>query len=303
MINFVTMLARKSASLLERYGFPATEIDFPWREYRFAVATKAGLFLCTPHSSRRVMDGHFYGMTFAGRTLLIFEALPRIRRGRVIAIDDMGRCSIILRGLSHGCHQIEFWNGSLYVVDSYNNRILRFAGGDWRPTGTFHPLGRLDRGRASANYAHMNSLLFRGGRAFIICHNETQKTGRVSEILICDLEFNILERRALEAGNAHNIAFLDGMPVICDSAGGTVTDGRRCYAKYACFTRGLAIAPDMIAVGESEYGNREKRPELSGWIDFHRRDWSLIARLPLPGMVQEIRALFAPDLGLSAYND
>lgn len=276
-------------------------VDFPWRDYAFAVATKRGLFLSRPGKLHHVLPGQFYGLTFIDDALIGFECQMKARTGRLIRISRAtGRMDVLVEGLSPGCHQIDLIRGQLYVTNTYENAILTIDPNTWQITGEHFPLGQLsEEGRSSANYAHINSIWFDGAIIRLLCHNETAKTGRPSEILECGPDMQLRARVPTTAGNAHNIVVDAGSVLICDSANATVSNGTQPIKSFDHFTRGLSLPDGMIVVGESEYASRENRENVGGWINYLDPDWNLIERQRSPGMVQEIRALFREDRALS----
>jgi hypothetical protein len=284
-----------------QYLFPPRQITFPADGYEFVVATTAGLFLCWPNLCQKILSGQIYGVTFTANELCYFEAFPRLSQGRVRAIDKSGRSRTLISDLSPGCHQIEYWNGNLYILDTYNNAVLCYDARTWRKSGTFYPCGALSAGRASENYAHLNSILFCNGRVFLLCHNETTKTGKSSELLTCDAAFNILERRTLDAGNAHNIAAFGEDFIICDSNGGRIIGGNKTYASSRGFLRGLSVSSTRVVVGASDIADRSERADHNGEVLVYDHNWNPLAQMPVAGMVHEIRAFWRPDFGLSTY--
>lgn len=263
------------------------------------VATKAGLYLTTPHESWLLCRGSFYGLTRLGADLLCFQAFPRAGRGRVLRISPAGTVETLIRSLPWGCHQIDQRDGRVYVTDTHRNAVRVYAPGTYALEGEFHPLGELDRGRSSANYAHFNSILVEGERIHLLCHNDTMKGGRRSEILVCDRRFRVLEKIPTPFGSAHNLVLLDGEYVSCDSQHSAVASLARKLHVFENFTRGLSVTDRHVVVGESAYGERSLRARMAGWVSYFDRDWNPVGRLELPGMVQEIRALHEPDWGLS----
>lgn len=262
------------------------------------VATKVGLFALADRRPLLLREGNFYGLTRDGDSLLAFEAFPRIGRGRVLRLDPAGTWSVAVPGLPWGCHQIDVIDGGLWVLDTHHNAVRRF-GLDGRPRDVAYPLGRLGRGRRSPNYGHMNSLWSDGSRVYILCHNETAKTGRRSEILVCGSGLAVERVLPTEAGSAHNLALWRGQPLLCDSLGERLLHGGRALSRIPGFLRGLSIGPAEILVGQSSYGPRSAREALPGGITAIDHDGAIRWQLPLPGQVQEIRGWRAPDAGLS----
>jgi len=270
----------------------------------YLVATPRGLLAAGPDGYRWLARGHYYGISFSGDAIDCFEKLAG--RGRVVRLrrrgDRIVEARVVLKDLSPGCHQIDWAGGFLYVTDTYNNRVLKFDPG-FRLVEGYYPLGPCERGRASDNYAHINSVLFHGGAPYLVCHNETAKTGRPSQVLRCDGAFRVAHTYDGCGASAHNIVFLpDGTGLVCDSGGARVLDLEgRTRAKVDLFARGLSADPSGIVVGGSELAEREARASVGGRLYFFTPDFAPRGTLDLPGMVQEVRRLDGEDYSLSAY--
>jgi hypothetical protein len=162
-----------------------------------------------------------------------------------------------------------------------------------------YPLGSLEEGRKSANYAHINSVYGFSDRIYLVCHNETKKTGKLSQIAVLDHSIEVRELIMTKARNAHHVGMYKGQTYCCDSlGGGLLCDGKTVFTTDL-FTRGLSISDDGILLGGSEYAARSKRESASGAIFLLDHDFNLQQMIQLPGMVQEIRRLDAVDYGLS----
>ena len=272
--------------------------------FPYLVATKRGLFAAGPDQYRLIAPGHYYGVSFRDGGIYCFEKLAG--RGRVVRYrregNRIGEGRVVIRDLSEGCHQIDWAGDFLYVTDTYNNRVLKFDGA-YRQVAEFYPLGRCERGRASDNYAHINSVVFFAGYAFLVCHNETAKTGRASQVLRCSPDFEVLQTYERCGASAHNIVLLpDRSALVCDSGGAQVIDLHGAVrAKVDLFTRGLSVNATEVVVGGSELADRGSRERVRGKLYFFAPNFTLLRTLSLPGMVQEVRRLDGEDYSLSAF--
>ena len=283
------------------------EIDLPQTiDGRYVVASKSGLFLLKRDNLYRIREGDFYGVTIQDNSLLVFERIGN--RGRIISLeqDVSGRVKergkVILRGLSHGCHQIDMIDDQLYITDTYNNRILEVELVN-KSIRSFYPLGTLSNGRKSTNYGHINSIIRHNAQYYIYCHNETTKTERKSQIIITkNLETpeKILD---LEDENGHNVVVFRECIYHCDSMNSKLRVNNEVVFECEKFTRGLSISEDSILLGGSDYANREDRSKSAGSIYILSIDHKLIDQFWFPGMVQEIRRLDKPDYSLTKYAD
>ena len=114
---------------------------------QYLVATKRGLYLIKNKRLYLLRNGDFYGITFHGDTIFVFERIGT--RGRLISFsNDTGDgrgftdCRVLLRGLSYGCHQIDWIHNRLYITDTHNNRIIEFEP-KTKLLRSYYPLGSL----------------------------------------------------------------------------------------------------------------------------------------------------------------
>jgi len=274
------------------------------------VATRNGLFAIAPDRHVRVAFGGFYGLTIRGGAIYAFEAcdiaaMPT-KRGRIIRLEQSGERiasgSVLATGLDNGCHQIDFLDGILHVLDTSNQRVLRFAA-DGAPLETIHPLPPMAERNWHKGYVHINSLTRVGGRILLLLHNGVAHTGRASEVAVFDLDWREVERWPLPGGGCHNLVVLeDGTLLSCGSMAGEIVglDGPKVRVSEM-MTRGLSIGAETIAVGAAKFTARIDRHASPGTIAFLDRDYAARATLALPGAPTEIRRLDGRDLGLSDF--
>ncbi len=269
----------------------------------YLVATKRGLYLLDGGRLFHLLPGQYYGITLHQGKIYLFERIGNFT-GRVIRFNmdsrnrPAGRGEKLIRGLSPGCHQIDFIGDLLYIADTYNNRILEYdlSNMDYNE---YYPVGRLERGRKSENYAHINSIYEHGDYIYIVCHNETTKTGRNSEILVLDGDFRVVERIGTDSSNAHNIIIHQDRKFLCDSMHNSLrVDGEEVFVGDH-FTRGLAMDHRLILMGGSEYAERKNRTRAKGYLYILDHQYNIYDSFVIPGMVQEIRRLDGPDYSFS----
>jgi len=272
-----------------------TQTEFEWP---YVISTKRGLFLLTGKRLLRILNGEFYGVTLHKGEVFAFEKL--LGHGRIIKFRVGGppRASEVIGRLSGGCHQIDFIENDLYITDTYNNRILRY-GSDGTRLEEYLPLGALTAGRASDNYGHINSIFASQGSIYLMCHNETSKTGRCSTVLKCTRELHVEEVIETKAQNAHNVIVIGKHIFYNDSYAYSLMRNEELVYAYDQFTRGLSITDTRVLVGGSEIAERSARKHAKGSVAVLNRDFSLAERIEIPGMVQEIRCLSGRDMSLS----
>lgn len=269
---------------------------------RIVVATKNGLYVLNEGKLSRILGGEFYGITKFKDQIYVFEKAKE--KGRVIILDQRFEndfFEVLIDDLSLGCHQIDIIQSKLFITDTYNNRILIYdIKGELLDVK--YPIGKLKYGRSSANYGHINSMYEYKDQIYLLCHNESKKTSRKSEILKLDKELELIDRFSVEAFSAHNCVFYESELIICDSLNNSVISNNKIKFKSNFFTRGISITKTHILIGGSEYSSRSARSYASGVIFVLDCNFQLIEEISIPGMVQEIRNIDEIDLTLSQYN-
>ncbi|MEZ5335189.1 MAG: hypothetical protein R2741_08120 [Methanolobus sp.] len=271
----------------------------------YLIGTQKGLYILKNNNLSKLLDGRFYGITISSKKIYVFEKTGT-SNGRIIELEINNNFEINKRGkvlinkLSPGCHQIDIVDDKLFIMDTYNNCILAYNLSDFS-YNAYYPLGKLDNGRKSNNYAHMNSLYHTENRFFVMCHNETSKTGRQSEILVLDSNLRKIEKIDTKASHAHNIVVLNNQFIYCDSTNNCLKVDNEIVFKGKHFTRGLSISKEHVLLGGSDHAKRADRTKVNGYIYVLNHDFSLFTQFLVPGMVQEIRRLDKPDISLSNY--
>jgi len=269
----------------------------------FLVATKRGLYQIRENKLYLLLKGNFYGVAQTKQRIFAFERIGR--KGRIITLDTtdthtIANASVYLRNLSPGCHQMDIYKGMLFVCDTYNNRVLKIDLFNKEIRGAYYPLGQLSNGRQSGNYGHINSIYLRESETFALCHNETTKTHKPSQIIILGHDFSVQNIIDTTSGSAHNIIPWNQSFLHCDSINGSLKLGDETVFDASCFTRGVSITRKHIVLGGSEYANRDIREYGKGYLFvLDRKDYNCLHRTEFPGMVQEIRRLGDVDFGLS----
>ncbi|MBI2378475.1 MAG: hypothetical protein HYV07_31035 [Deltaproteobacteria bacterium] len=273
---------------------------------RVLVASANGLLLWQDDHCRRLIGGFFYGLARAGAHWYAFrrvtERSGQILRFRLVdgAVEDL---ECVVKGLSPEIHQMDVWSGHLHATDTATNRILSYRigpGGGLRRSATKEPVGPA-RGVEHPNYVHLNSLYRSDGRVFLVFHNQSRKTGRSSEVAILSDELRLIERRSIDARCAHNFAIVRGRWIFCDSMGGRVGIGDK-FVELGTFTRGLVVRGNRAVVGGSNFGERTRRRDGSGFLyELDLDSVTVTGRVTLggSGSIYELRGLDQGDLGQS----
>ncbi len=269
----------------------------------FLISTKRGLYEIQNKKLFLIVKGEFYGLACLDDSVYLFQRLAN--KGRLLEFvrdKNVGfnEYHIFMNRQSPGCHQIDIYQGILYVCDTYNNRILKIDPYTKTHLDTFYPLGRLENGRNSINYGHINSIFLEDNKVFLVCHNHTRTTNRNSQVLVLDHNFSIKETINTSCDSAHNVIPYNNSFIICDSINGSLKLGDKIVFEAKCFTRGVCVTEDYILLGGSEYAERSKRENTEGYLFvLNKSNFKLINKTNFPGMVQEIRRLDSLDIGSS----
>lgn len=289
------------------------ELDGETPRTAFLAATAgAGLLLYSNGRFFKLLAGRkCFGLTRHGDRWYTFLS-TRSQCGKIISFrldaDKARDVRTVLWGLSGGVHQIDFVDDELFVMDTYNNRILIYPHETlgrkrhWRSRAkSIYPCGMLDHGRDSSNYAHLNSVFASGGRIHLLAHNETMKSGRSSEEIVLRDDLEIETVQDLGGGNCHNLYVDDKLCVVCRSKEGTLAVNGVDVLSVSGFTRGFSISENHLVLGASDFQqDRSRRKDADGWIFVCDLDFRIRSTIRLPRVsVHEIRQVDRPDLSLS----
>lgn len=213
------------------------------------VATRHGLYAARPEERQLIAYGQYYGITVADGANYAFEVCgqPRKREslGRIICLrrndGQISSAEVIARDLGSGCHQIDLIDGSLYVTDTYNQRLLRLEA-DGSGLETIYPFALPDP-ETGRGYAHVNSLLAFGDHFYLLKPNNSLLSGINSEVAVFDRQWVLVETLPLAGQGCHNLAFLDdGSLISCGSmAGEIIGPGHAAIKICDRMTRGLSV--------------------------------------------------------------
>lgn len=272
----------------------------------YVMASRQGLFIVNRAEWRRVAEGYFFGVTVKGRHVYCFKTVSNrdpeadANPGSIVRYEYRDGALIgpesLVTGLNKNCHQVDFFDGAFYVVDTSNQRILEFDA-QWRQIKIHQVLPPVTAG--GPEDPHINSLLGLGDTIYVMFHNGWSKIP--SEIVEFDRNFRERRRIVLPSTGCHDIVRLeDGRLLFCDSFKGQVArDDGASFKIDELYTRGLSVSDDEIAVGSSLYGRRLRRVLLPGFVTFLNRSYERTGRLYVPAAATQIRRLDGADLSLS----
>ena len=293
------------------------------------IATRHGLFATDRKTARRIAHGLFYGLTVRDDLIFAFEAGDRPHNpschGRIVRFrrdgDRIVAADIVATGLDNGCHQIDIIDDRLCVVDTYNQRILRYALEGGGPEILYPIGGAGECGRRyddwAQGYVHMNSIVAQGDAILLLLHNGADKTDRPSEIVRLDRAWRPIDRIPLDGLGCHGLAVLDdGAVLTCGSFGGELisTDGLK-IPVCDMMTRGLSVdggevgenrgevgeESGGIAVGGSAFADRASRDGEQGRVFFLDGRYRPLGSVAVPAPVMDIRRIDGRDRSLSSY--
>ena len=290
-----------------------TDDDFTG--YTHLLTSRQGLYAIRPDGFKRLAHGFFFGITLRDDAIWVFEACdqPRgpTRQGRVIKLHRRGSritgSEVLVKGLDNGCHGMDFIHGRLCLVDSYDQKVLRFATGE-SAYETLTPLPVPEIGRFSQTdprYLHVNSIMAVGEHILLLLHNAGEQHGnRTSEIAVYDRAWQPVMRFPVRGVGCHSLALReDGMLLTCASMQGDLIDsGRRLTLKISPYmTRGIALGRDSVVVGASPLVERAGRTRATGKVTFMDAQYNVQTVLDVPGAGMEIRRIDGEDGSLSEY--
>jgi hypothetical protein len=274
------------------------------------VASRQGLFAVNEHRWRCLAPGQFFGLSMRDQALYAFEAgdMPRqaTAQGRILRFPlqagGLGAGEAVVAGLDNGCHQMDFMDGRLQVLDTYQQQIIDFAP-DFSSHVLHHPLPRAARNDWAGGYAHCNSLLGFGDFRLLLLHNGGVKTRRPSLLLVCDRAWKPIRKALLPGLGCHNIVLLeDGSLLSCASLAGSLINMQGPWLKVdECMTRGMAVGDTELVIGTSHFAVRKERQFVPGRVHFFDRNGQRRNLLELPAAPTDIRRIDGQDLGLSEH--
>jgi hypothetical protein len=189
----------------------------------YIVASREGLYVVNHKHWRRVADGYFFGVTVLGAHVYCFKTVSRetavsepragqIVRYRCLPGGNFSGPEILVQGLDHNCHQVDFFDGSFCVVDTRGQSLIEFDD-NWRCANIRPILPSTEEG--SPGYAHVNSFLGRDDAIYVMLHNF--RRGLPSEIIEFDRRYRVRRTITLSLSACHDIVRLEDGRLFCES--------------------------------------------------------------------------------------
>jgi gamma-glutamylcyclotransferase (GGCT)/AIG2-like uncharacterized protein YtfP len=303
---------RKRPAIGKRIKLP---VEGTTEGLNFFLGTKTGLLYFDGECLWRLLEGRVYGLTHAndrwyttwnyqvslgGKDLTTVGSILSFRFVEE-RVEDL---RVEAAPLDQELHQIDTWDGHLYVTDTAHNRVLEYRIG---PSGisyvrAHYPRGTLSEGKKSDNYAHINSVFQHEGCTYLMYHNHTQYTGRTSQVAVLDDNWRTIRIMNTEADSAHNV-FWDGEGIVyCDSKNGRLMRNSKVLLEKEIYLRGLAVTNSSWLLGGSEFAKRNERDSTTGYVyQYDKNVTKKISELKIPnsGSLYEIRIKNKDDYGMS----
>jgi hypothetical protein len=139
----------------------------------------------------------------------------------------------------------------------------------------------------------MNSIHPIGGGIGILLHNGSAQPRKPSELALLDMNWRVLERRALPGYGCHDILpRADGTLLHCGSLGGElIRPGARRIKVSDGMTRGLAMNGASIMIGTMPLLERASRDTAMGSVVYLDHAFRKQAEINIPGMPTVILAI------------
>jgi hypothetical protein len=267
----------------------------------YLVASRQGLYAVGRERWRLLVEGCFFGIACKGDAVFAFRHGPdspgsEPNSGCVMHYQwragQLVEAGIVVEGLDHNVHQLDFFDDAFFLVDTFNQRILEYDS-SWNPRAAHQILPPAERD--GPDHAHLNSIAGTPETVWVMLHNG--RRGRPSEIVELDRGFHERRRIVLPCSGCHDVVRLpDGRLLTCLSPRGEILVGaEEVHPIDALWTRGLAFGPDEVAVGSSLYGHRLGRALLPGFVTFLDPAYRPIGRIHVPAAPTQIRRLdFSP---------
>ncbi len=238
------------------------EVDFS-----IVFSTSKGVFLLDTRVSicKQILTGKFYGITkhndfffFARlgtkgeRDFPINNRVSEICYARIkeYCIEDL---KVALFGIPAEIHQIENIGGNLVFPHTGYNQILSIPIADIFQSSMPLKIDACNSIELKLNrHSHLNSVFYQKEQLYIIAHNYTMRTNRLSDLIIYDIETKMQEIINLNAHSAHNIIVENDDKIYCDSNNKKLMRNESVIFEANKLLRGLSITEKNIFVGGSD---------------------------------------------------
>ena len=280
-------------------------------------STSKGVFILDTRKNicKQILKGKFYGIT-KHNDFFFFARLgtngkrdfPTNNRVSEICYSkitdyNITNLKIALFGIPAEIHQIENLNENLIFPHTGYNQILSIPF-----TNIYKSNKPLKIASCSSieleltKFSHLNSIFYQKKKLYLIAHNYTMKTNKLSDLIIYNTETNKQELLNLDAHSAHNIFITKNKEIIyCDSNNKKLIKNKEAIFKSDKLLRGLSVTEKNIFVGGSDISyNNYKRFSSNSSIYILNKEGHLQTEFTFDeiGDIYEIRQLNEKELSI-----
>lgn len=289
-------------------------------DFSIIFSTSNGVFILDPKNGiqQQILEGKYYGITKQHSRWFFSRSNNQGDRDHTKndRISDISSAKIInyqikdysvnLFGIPGEVHQIDIFEDQLIFPHSGYNQILSIETAAllkaeqpiWFDAYQSIPLSIKEP-------SHLNSIYVNKEKIYLIAHNYTMRTGRLSDLIVYDKNTLDVQIKALKAHSAHNICVLQGDLYYCDSNNKKLFKNQAVYFEGDKLLRGLSINDKYIFVGGSDicFDNYKRFSNSPSIYLLDRFTGKHISTFILPdlGDLYEIRQFKAIDYAMSTH--
>lgn len=290
-------------------------------ELIFSTSTGVYIYIPTQKKLLKILSGKYYGLTKwkdwwiatrsnnkGYRDHLENHRISDLIQFKLNATYKITEWRNIIFGIPGEIHQIDVRDDILYLPHTDFNQLLyldlNLLNSEKLPISPRNAL--LKSIEITSNLSsHINSIFITSQNNYLIAHNFTMYTKKLSELIILDK--NLAQKTIqLHAHSAHNIIKIAKDLFYCDSNNKQLYKNKEAIFEGSKLLRGLSITDNKIYVGGSDicFEHRLRYSSNPSIYILKRSDYSLIHEVEFRnlGDLYEIRQLKDLDYSLSIYS-
>ena len=323
-IEISKLQKNKSLQEIENYNekhIISKIVDFKTTEKSIKTSiifsTSKGVFILDTRNNicKQILKGKFYGITkhndfffFARlgtngkRDFPINDRVSEICYAKIVDYN-ITNLKIALYGIPAEIHQIENLAGSLIFPHTGYNQVLSINFERIYNSNKPLQINSCKSIELELNqHSHLNSVFYKNEKIYLIAHNYTMKTNKLSDLIIYDTKTKMQKLINLNAHSAHNIYINEkNERVYCDSNNKKLIKNKKVIFETDKLLRGLSITEKNIFVGGSDICfNDYKRFSSNSSIYVLDKDGNLQTEFIFDeiGDIYEIRQLDEKELSI-----
>mgnify|MGYP000212246244 CR=1 FL=1 len=287
----------------------------------FSTSTGVFIYISSIKKLIKILSGKYYGLTKWEDWWIATRSNNKGHRDHLMnnRISDLIQFKLdhnykiiewknIMFGIPGEVHQIDIYDKTLYIPHTDFNQVLTIDIDLLQKRKL--PISLKDDLIYSIEIqsnlsSHINSIYINTESIYIVAHNFTMYTQKLSELIILDKDLKQKEI-SLAAHSAHNIVKIKEDIFYCDSNNKLLYKNKKSIFKGEKLLRGLSITDKEIYVGGSDICFEQRlryaaNPTIYG---LDQMDYSLINEIEVKniGDLYEIRQLNNIDYTLSRYS-